>query len=101
MVRSDSPMARRAASKTQGRTPRQSKAPGPVATQTTEASRRGRKPKQREVQPTEPFFADLFLPGGVGPTSEASAETDNTEPTVTPAVEHSGPTAGSKLPGAA
>lgn len=91
-------MARKAAPKTEGRTPRQAKTPGPDATQATDVPRRGRKPKQREEQPSELALADLFLPDGVEPGSEVSTETDSAQSTAMPLVEHDGePTAASEL----
>lgn len=93
-------MARKAASKTQDRTPRQVNAPDPVATQGTDAPRRGRKPKQSDVQLSEPALADLFMPAGVEPGSEVSAETVSGEPAAMPPMEHGEPTVESKLAGA-
>lgn len=89
-------MARKAASKTQGRTPRQVNATGPVATPTTDVPRRGRKPKQREMQPSEPALVDLLLPGDAEPVLEGSAETDSAQLTAIPPMVHDEPAADTK-----
>lgn len=95
-------MARKAAAKTQGRTPRQTRAPDADETKATDAPRRGRKPKQREEQLSELVLADLFLPGGAEPGAVAAADIDSIQLAATPLVEHDDePKAASKLAGAA
>jgi len=90
-------MVRKATSTTKGHTTRQKAAPAPVAEELpAQASRRGRKPKPRDAQPTELSLADMFSPGGGEAASEPLLGNDDTAATSTEPAQHSEPTAGSQ-----